>query len=173
MKKINAFLSLFLLVSFMCLNAAKAQGQDGYIGIAAGTADTSIDDLSDDVDLDALVLQLGVWMTENNSVELRMGKGIDDDSAGPVDVEIESIGGLYGTYYWHLGNHLSAYGIAGWSRASAKFSSAAGSDQEDENGLSYGAGIKVSVLVIEFMRYLDTTEVEADVISAGLRYNFD
>lgn len=173
MKKTIALPSLLLLISFIRFDVAQAEGWDSYIGIGAGTSDTSIDDLSDNVDLDVLVLQFGIWMSENNSIELRMGKGIGDDSVGPVDAEIESIGGLYGTYHWHLGNHFSVYGIAGWSRASAKSSVNGDSDQDDENGLSYGAGMKISIVNVEFMRYLDTSEVEADAVSVGLHYNFD
>lgn len=173
MKIIIALPLIFLLFSFMCFNVAQAEGRDSYIGIGAGTADTAIDGLSDDLDLEAIVLQLGVWMTDNISIEIRMGKGIGDDSVGAADVEIESVGGLYGTYHWNLGNQLSVYGIAGGSRASVKVTGSGGSVQDDENSLSYGAGIKISILSIEYMRYLDTSEVEADVASVGLLYEFD
>ena len=157
----------------MYLSVVQAEGLDGYIGLGAGTAETSIDGLSEDVDLDALTLQLGAWMTENISIELRMGKGIGDDSVGAADAEIENIGGLYGTYHWHLGNQLSVYGIAGGSRASVKLSGNGGSDQDYDNDLSYGAGIKISIISIEYMSYLDTSEVEANVLAVGLLYTLD
>ena len=74
---------------------------------------------------------------------------------------------------WNLGSQLSVYGIAGGSRAFVKVSGNGGSVQEDDNGLSYGAGIKVSILRIEYMSYLDTSEIEADVVSVGMLYTFD
>lgn len=173
MKKIIAFPCILLLVAHPCFITAHAQGRDSYIGIGAGIADTSIDGLSEDVDLEALVLQLGVWFTGNSSLELRIGKGIGEDSVGTAEAEIESLGGLYGTYHWHLGDQLSVYGIAGMTRASTKITVGNVSGQDNESGLSYGVGMKISIVSIEFMRYLDTSEVEADAVSVGLLYEFN
>ena len=64
MKRTIALPAIFLLAGLMFFNVAQAEARDSYIGIAAGTADTSIDGLSDDVDLDAWTLQLGVWMSD-------------------------------------------------------------------------------------------------------------
>ena len=173
MKRKNALPFTFLLVSLTYFNVAQAEGRNNYMGIGAGTAETSIDGSPEDIDLDALTLQLGAWVTDNISIEIRMGKGIGEDSVGAAEAEIESIGGLYGTYHWNLGNQLSVYGIAGWSRASVKLSGNGGSVQDDDNGLSYGAGIKISILSIEYMSYLDTSHVEADVVAVGLLYTLD
>jgi opacity protein-like surface antigen len=173
MKTIATFLAVLALVSYPYLNVAQAEGANTYIGIGAGSADTSLDCTSCDVDLDFLVLQLGVWTTDNTSIEIRMGKGSGDDSIGPLDIELESFGGLYGTYHWNLGNHASVYGIAGWSTASLKVSSGNDSLQDDEDGLSYGAGMKFSILSVEYIRYLDTSDVEADAVSVGLHYTFE
>ena len=54
-----------------------------------------------------------------------------------------------------------------------KASSGNGSAQDDENGLSYGAGMKFSILSIEYIRYLDTSDVEVDAVSVGLQYTFE
>ncbi len=172
-KRITVLSSILFLFSGMYFNIAQAESGDSYIGIGVGTADTSIGDVPGDVDLDVLLLRLGVWITDNISLEARVGTGIDDDSTGSVDLEVESIGGLYGTYHWNLGKHASVYGIAGRSRASVKFSQGGSSDQDTDNGVSYGAGIKLSILSLEYMRYLDTSDVEADAIGVSLRYTFD
>lgn len=172
-KKTIALPSILLLVSLAGFNVAQARGMDSYIGIQGGTADASFDGVSGDVDLDFMMLQLGIWLTDEVSAELRMGKGFGDDSIGSVDVELESIGGLYATYHWHMGDQFSVYGIAGWSQASGKFSGPGGSDQADDNGPSLGAGLKISIVSVEFMRYLDTSDVEIDAVSVGLQYTFD
>ena len=173
MKQLIALPSILILISFTYFNVAQAEGRDAYIGIQYGSADTSISVASGDVDLDFAMLQLGVWMTDNASIEVRLGAGNGDDSIGPVDLEIEGIGGLYGTYHWNLGSHASIYGIAGWSDATLKVSRPNGSGQEDENGPSYGVGLKFSILSVEYMSYLDTSDVEADAVSVGLHYTFD
>jgi len=172
-KRIIALLSIVLQICYMYFNVAQAEARDSYIGIQIGSADTSFDGISSDVDLDFLMIQLGVWMDDNTSIELRMGKGRGDDSIGPLDLNIESIGGMYVAYHWDLGKQASIYGIAGGSSASAKFSVSSGSDQDDYYSLSYGAGMKFSILSVEYMHYLDTTEVEADAVSVGLHYAFD
>lgn len=173
MKRITALPSVLLLVGSLCFNAAQAEGVANYIGLGVGTTETSYDDIPGEVDLEVLVLQLGVWITDNISLEARMGTGIDDDSTGSVDVDVESIGGLFGLYHWKLGEHASIYGIAGRSRASLKFSQGGSSDQDKDNGVSYGAGIKLSILNVEYLRYLDTDDIEIDSVNASLIYTFD
>ena len=59
------------------------------------------------------------------------------------------------------------------SRLTLKASGLGSSEQEDENGLSYGVGAKISIFSFEFMRYIDNNEVEADVVSVGVQYTFD
>ena len=173
MEKLITLPSILILICYTCFNVAQAEGRNTYIGIQYGSADTSFGDDSSDVDLDFLTLQLGVWVNDNVSIEVRMGTGSGDESVESVDFEIESIGGLYGTYHWNLGNHASIYGIAGWSDITLKKSEDGGSIQPDENGLSYGVGMKLSILSVEYMRYLDTDHLEADAVSVGLHYTFD
>ena len=173
MKKIITLSSILILLGHTYFNVAQAGARNAYIGISAGSADTSFDGIDEDFDLDGITLQLGVWMTDNASLEARMGKGNGDDSIGSLDLELESLGGLYGTYHWFLGDQVAVYGIAGWSTASVKLSGDNGSIQDDDNGFSYGAGILLSIFTVEYMRLLDTTDVEVDVVSVGLRYTFD
>lgn len=173
MKKILALSSTLVLISYMFFNVAQAEGADTYVGIQYGSADTTVGGVPNDFDLEFLALQIGVWVSDNTSLELRMGKGNGKHSAGGYDLEIESMGGLYGTYHWPLGDQASIYGIAGWSTASFKLSQGATGNQEDENDISYGVGVKISVLSVEYMSYLDNSNVKADVVSVALQYGFD
>ena len=173
MKKLITLPLILILICYTYFNVAQAEDRNTYIGIQYGSADTSFGDDSSEVDLDFLTLQLGVWVNDNVSIEVRMGTGNGDESVDSGDLEIESIGGLYGTYHWNLGNHASIYGIAGWSDISLKKSGDGGSIKADENGLSYGVGMKFSILSVEYMRYLDTDDIEAGAVSVGLHYTFD
>lgn len=164
---------LFILVNLTHSNLAMAEGKNPYIGIFAGSADTSLRGTDNDFDLDYVMLQLGVWVTDDFSLEGRMGWGNGTDSTGPFDLEIENFGGVYGAYHWYFGDHVSVYGIAGWSDATLKKSGSSGSIQGDDRGLSYGAGIKLSILNIEYLRLLDTSDTEVDAVSVGLQYTFD
>jgi len=173
MKKLLALPPTLILISYMFFNVAQAEVGDTYVGIQLGSADTTVGGVSNDFDLEFLALQIGVWLSDDISLEIRMGKGNGADSAGPVDLEIESMGGLYGTYHWPLGDQASVYGIAGWSTASFKLSQGAIGNQEDENDISYGVGVKISVFSVEYMSFLDNGNVKADIISVGLQYAFD
>jgi outer membrane immunogenic protein len=175
-KVVGLLLTAFLMLEqgyFNEARAAESEGADTYIGLQIGTADTSVDDLSGDFDLDYGLLQLGIWANEEVSIEFRTGVGTSKESSGGIDYEIESLYGLYGLYHYHLGEIASLYGALGVSRVTLKSSIPGDSVQENENGLSYGVGAKLSVFTLEYMRYLNTTDVTVDAISLGIQYTFD
>ena len=172
MKGIVVLLTIFVLGGSSIANATASEGADSYIGFQFGNSDVSVDGASE-LDLDLALFQLGVWINDEISLEVRTGSGSNDETVQGVDFEIEALYGLYGLYHVHFSDLASVYGAVGLSRLTLKASGAGGSVQEDENGLSYGVGAKLSVFSIEFMRYLDTNEVEADVVSVGLQYTFD
>lgn len=175
-KVVGLLLAAFSMLDQVYLNqasAAEREGADTYIGLQFGVADTSIDDFSDDLDLDYSLLQLGIWANENVSLEARTGAGTGDDTANGIDFELERIYGLYGLYHYHLGDIASVYGALGASRVTLKASIPGASDQEYENGMSYGIGAKLSVFTLEYMRYVDTTDFTVDAISLGVQYTFE
>jgi hypothetical protein len=171
-KGIVALLAIFALVGSTIANAAPLEGADSYIGIQFGNSDVSVDG-SSDLDLDLNLLQVGVWISDEFSMEFRTGRGTNDDTLGGFDLEIEALYGMYGLYHYKFSDFASVYGAVGLSRLTLKASGAGSSEQEDENGLSYGVGAKISIFSFEFMRYIDNNEVEADVVSVGVQYTFD
>jgi hypothetical protein len=168
-KSIVALLAIFALVGPGIANAASSEGVDTYIGLQFGNSDVSVDGVSD-LDIDLTLLQVGVWVSDDISLEIRTGRGMSDDTVQGVKFEIESVYGLYGLYHFHLSEFASLYGALGMSRATLKTST---SGQEEESSLSYGIGAKFSFFSVDFMRYMDTTDVEVDVVSVGLQYTFD
>jgi hypothetical protein len=173
-KVVGLLLAAFLMLDqgyFNEVRAAEGEGADTYIGLQFGVADTSTEGFSDD--LDYSLLQLGIWANEEVSVEFRTGLGTSRESSGGIDYEIESLYGLYGLYHYHLGEMASIYGALGGSRVTLKTSIAGDSVQEYENGLSYGVGAKLSVFTLEYLRYLDTTDLTVDTLSLGVQYTFD
>jgi hypothetical protein len=168
-KSIVALLAIFALVDPGIANAASSEGADTYIGLQFGNSDVSVDGISD-LDLDVALLQVGVWVSDDISLEIRSGGSTSDDTVQGVKFEIESVYGLYGLYHFHLSEFASLYGALGMSRATLKTST---SGQEEESSLSYGVGAKFSFFSVDFMRYMDTSDVEADVVSVGLQYTFD
>ena len=169
MKSIVALLAIFALVDPGIANAASSEGADTYIGLQFGNSDVSVDGISD-LDLDLSLLQVGVWVSDDISLEIRTGRGTSDQTVQGVEYEIESVYGLYGLYHFHLSELASLYGALGLSRATLKSST---SGQEEEASFSYGVGAKISFFSVDFMRYIDTSDVKFDVVSVGLQYTFD
>lgn len=154
---------------FNITEAAGSRDTDTYIGIQFGSADTSLDELPE-ADLDIGLIHLGVWASEEVSLEIRTGTGIDDDTVRGIELELESLYGVYGLYHYHISELASLYGAVGISKASLKASVSGSSDQDNDHGLSYGVGVKFSIFSVEFMRYLDTNEFEVDAVSVGVHY---
>ena len=175
-KVVGLLLAAFLMLDqgyFNEASAAQREGADTYIGLQLGTSESSIDDVSGDLDFDFGLLQLGVWASEEISLEFRTATGNGDDTSDGIEFELENLYGLYGLYHYHLGEIVSIYGALGISRVTLKGSTTGASDQESEDGLSYGVGAKLSMFTLEFMRYLDTTDVTVDAVSLGVQYTFD
>jgi hypothetical protein len=168
-KSIVALLAIFALVDPGIANAAPSEGADTYIGLQFGNSDVSVDGISD-LNLNLTLLQVGVWVSDDISLEIRSGRGTSDETVQGVNFEIESVYGLYGLYHLHLSEYASLYGALGLSRATLKASTAG---QDDESSLSYGVGAKFSFFSVDFMRYIDTSDVKLDVVSVGLQYTFD
>jgi len=93
-KSIVALLAIFALADPGIANAASSEGADTYIGLGFGNSDVSVDGISD-LDLDVTLLQVGVWVSDEISLEIRTGRGSNDDTVQGVDYEIEALYGLY------------------------------------------------------------------------------
>lgn len=153
-------------VTLLSSTASHAEGLESYLGLQYGTAD------SEGEELDYGLIRLGVMVSENMAVELRTGIGTDDTTISGITVEIEGISGIYGAYHFNFSDNTSIYGTLGWSDITVKGSMPAGSDQEKENGLSYGIGFEAYGFNVEWMQYLDTNDLEADAIAVGYNYHF-
>ena len=161
-------MSLLLVLS----TSVQADQLSSYLGVQLGTSESSLDGFGSDVDLDYTLIRFGIWVDDSIALELRTGRGIDDDNYQGIDLEVERIGGLYGLYHLNIGPNASVYGAAGWSDGTLKASQGNLSVQEDDDGFSYGFGAEFAGFNIEFMRYLDTSDITADAVSFGYNYHF-
>ena len=64
------------------------------------------------------------------------------------------------------------YGALGYSNVTLKVSSDTDSTQPDDNGLSYGVGFEAYGFNVEWMQYLDTTDIDASAVAIGYNYHF-
>ena len=172
MKNSVVLFAIFTLAGSAPANAAPAEVRDTYLGFQLGNSAVSFNGESD-LDLDLTLLQFGVWVSDDISLEVRTARGGNVETIQGVDYEIESIYGMYGLYHFHFSEFASLYATAGMSRAVLKTSVPGGSEQQEESSFSYGVGAKLSVFSIDFMRYMDIDEMEVDVVSVGLQYTFN
>lgn len=152
----------FVLVLLFTTSTYAIEPRNSYIGFHLGEADV------DDVDLDYYLIRMGVEVDDHIDLELRYGRGSNEQDYGGIDFEIESIGGLYGLY--HVG---ILYGIAGWSSGTVKASLMGQNIQIEEDSFSYGVGLEFLGFNVEWMQYIDTSDIEADAVSIGYSYYFE
>ncbi len=151
-----------VLVLLFTTNTYALESGNSYIGFQLGEADV------DDVDLDYYLIRFGVEVNDHIDLELRYGRGSNDQEDGGIDFEIESIGGLYGLY--HVG---ILYGIAGVSSGTVKASLMGQNIQIEEDSFSYGVGLEYQGFNVEWIQYIDTSDIEVDAVSIGYNYYFE
>ncbi len=139
----------------------------GVIQFAIADVDTALGD----ADPTALVGRFGKFMTDSVSLEGRFGIGLSDDETEflgiDVDIDIETIIGVYVLGHATTGGDNSFYGLIGITRGEIEASALGESDSDSETDLSFGFGVNLGSINIEFVNYIDDDDVEATAISLG------
>ena len=151
-----------VLVLLFTTNSYALESGNSYIGLQLGEADV------DDLDLEAYLIRFGVGVSDRIDLELRYGRGLNDQEDGGIEFEIESIGGFYGLY--HVG---ILYGIAGVSSGTVKASLLGQNTQVEEDSFSYGVGLEYQGFNVEWIQYIDTSDLDVDAVSIGYNYYFE
>lgn len=151
------------------------------LGPYGGIQYSSIED-DENADLGVLNARLGTFMTENLSVEARIGTGISDHSeevAGvKATVEADTVVGAYLRGGIFITPTLYPYLIVGYTQFDYTISAQGfGSMSDDESGTSLGLGAefflsKNAGITLEVMRLLDEDDVELDSTSLGIVLRF-
>jgi opacity protein-like surface antigen len=184
---------IYIVLTSMLLFVAAAGIADtedkNYIGIQYGVGDYSEEGISKSYDPTAYMIRIGRYFSPNFSIEGRLGSGLDDDTQflpefGPggldVSLELDTIIGIYGVWHMNLSESSSIYGILGASDVEGTASVSgfpAAKDSNSESGYSYGIGADIGVsdnvaLNIEYINYLDKSNVELSAIALGAVFSF-
>ena len=157
-----------------------------YAGVQYAIATYSEDGFSEELNPTALVGLLGANISDNFSIEGRLGLGLQDDTvnvAGIADVslEIDSLIGVYGVGHINLNESSSVYGLLGLSRVEGTVSlpdfPEFGSESDDDTGLSYGIGADIGIgnnvaLNIEYVQYLNKSDFDISAFAFGVKFGF-
>ena len=174
---------------FIAGSAAATAENRNYVGVQYGVSSYSESGVSKDFEPTAIIARFGRDINPNFAIEGRLGMGLDDDTqfvpelcdcGADIEFEIDTILGIYAKGSINPNEWLSLYGMLGGSRVSVTaglsgFPSTEESD--DENSLSYGAGIDIgfsssAAVNFEYMRYLDKDDFSLDIASIGLTFRF-
>lgn len=167
MKKLTLVL-LLLLTS----NAYAYETGDTYVGVQFGQAEVEIDGI-DDIEPTYGLVRLGIYLTPALALDLRYGDGIDDDTLMDVEFSIDRIAGLYALYHLELGSSVSVYGLLGYSEVDLKAETSGGSLSEDKDDVSFGIGLDIGSINIEYTQVLDGSDYEVNAASIGYTYYFE
>ncbi len=167
MKKLTLVLLLLLTSS-----AYAYETSDTYVGVQFGQAEIEVDGI-DDIEPAYGLVRLGIYLTSAIALELRYGDGIDDDTLMDVDYSIDRIAGLYALYHLELGSSASVYGLFGYSEGDLKAEASGGSVIEDKDDVSFGIGLDIGSINLEYTQYLEGSDYEVNAASIGYTYHFD
>ncbi|MCG8394814.1 MAG: porin family protein [Pseudomonadales bacterium] len=175
-----------LIVSCSLLSTTGAYAAGPYIG--GNYSQIQYDSQEFDTDtlkIDSATVNAGFEFTDFLALEARGGVGLDEDSQGIADFEMDHLYGGYVKLGAPVGDTLRPYVIGGYTKVKGKVSAdgtVAGvnysfSDTETFEDESYGAGLDFNITDtvganLEYMRYVDTDDEEISGISVGLRSAF-
>lgn len=162
--------TLLIAMLFAPASYAAKQGSN-YVGVQYALVEIDFDGIGD-VEPTALVGKIGHFLTDNVAFEGRLGIGLQDDDILGVDVEVDSIFGIYGVFHASSTSDTTFYGVLGYSDAEAEFSGPGGSAEGDESSISFGFGANIGKLNIEYMSYIDEDDTDATAISFGFVTQF-
>jgi opacity protein-like surface antigen len=177
---------VFVLIATETIAATEGSS---YITVQYGYGDYNEDGINETFNPTALVGRFGYFFHPAFSIEARLGLGLQDDTQfvssiglNGIDarLDLDHIVGLYGTGHINLTDSISFYGVLGASsvKATASIPSIpALTASDDESSVSYGVGADVGIskniaLNIEYMRYLEKSNYDFDMIGLGATFSF-
>lgn len=163
---------ILVLVLLFSSNIYANEPGDAYIGVQFGQSSLEVDGF-DDIDNTYGLIRLGRHITSDITFDLRYGDGIGDDTLMGVDFSIDRIFGLYILYHLELSSTISIYGLIGYTEADLKAEANGGSLVEEDDDISYGIGLNIGNINVEFTQYLDGSDFEANAIGIGYNYYFE
>ncbi len=162
----------FVLTMGIALPAFAAEPGGLYGGLQYAQVTYDEDDF-DELEPTALVGRIGSFVTDNVSIEGRIGTGLEEDDIDlfipgfgrvEAEVEVESLYGFYLAVHSDPSRQASVYGILGVSRAELEVSALGVSVDDDDSGLSYGIGLNFGYFNVEYMSYLDDDDYDATAL---------
>jgi outer membrane immunogenic protein len=155
----------YLSILLLALSSTAFAG--GYAGVSYGTINTDITDHT------AATLHAGYQFNEYIGVEARTLISASEETYSDVNLEVDSLYGIYLTAAMPLSDSASVYLVAGRTEGEVTASYGGYSASAEESSSSYGGGVKLNLRENWTVRaeFLQTFE-DVDQVSLGLQFNF-
>lgn len=176
--------SLFVLLLGAC-GTAIAGSPGPYFQLGGSALNIEADPGALDADVFTLHGGLGYQFNQFFAAEGRIGFGIADDTVSAnttagvqeVDVELNNYIGVYGKAGVPVGSFAWPYVAFGYTRGELEVSSPAGSFDDSDSDVSFGAGADFdlsagSKLGLEYMRFYDEDGTTLDGFSLNYKSMF-
>lgn len=161
--------SIMVLTGSLVLSGAAAA--DVYGGLSYGALETEFG--SREFDTPTLNLAIGNVFNPNFAVEGRIGFGVDDDSDGGINAEIDDYLAVYAKPMLPLSDVLTLYGLLGVADTTVDTNFG----DEDDDDISYGIGLSAKTrhnldLFGEYVTLYDDDNVEITGFNLGANMRF-
>ena len=168
---------ILLIIAFVFVyssHAPAANEEKRYVGFQYSLI--TYDEDGDEAEPTALIARYGHFLNNWFAIEGRIGFGLEDDTLEvgslDIDVEVENLFGVYGVFQTGNISIVSLYAIIGYTQIDLEGSANGISADENANGLSYGLGVNIGPLSIEYMDYIEDDYYDVSAISLGYIYRF-
>jgi len=171
---LKQILLIIVFISVYSSHAPAADEEQRYVGFQYSLV--TYDEDGDEAEPTTLIARYGQFLNDWVAIEGRIGFGLEDDTLEvgslDIDVEVENIIGVYGVFQTGSISILSLYGIIGYTHIELEGSAHGIAVDENANGLSYGLGVNIGSINIEYMNYIEDYYFEVTAVSFGYSYNF-
>lgn len=185
MKKLVSLVALPLFFMSTTASADPLSKGSGYLGGQYSLLTYSEDGINEDAEPTAFTGRIGHFIADRVALESRIGAGLGDDEvrvntyAGSVDVnvELDSLFGIYAVGHIPLAPSASIYGLIGFTSIEATFSAGGYSASMSDSGLSYGFGAEFYPnqkfsMNVEYAQYLNETGYNLSAVNIGGSFHF-
>lgn len=172
------------LVSVLALAAIGAQAQTyGEIGYTTVSFTDPSSSPTIKTSPKALRGLMGYEISENIAIEGIIGLGLGSDSikvngqSSGANLKINSMYGVYLTPKAKLADNLEGFVRAGYMHVKGTATDSGSSSTSSESGFSYGFGARYALdknmsLNVDYMSYLNKTDIKATGFTVGIGYKF-
>lgn len=164
-------MKLKLAAALIAATMSSSAMADSYFGV--NYVNANVDFGFTDASPSALMMKYGSYLGDNFSLEGRLAFGLSDDTTFGVDVEFDSVLGIYGVYNFMPEGDFNPYVMFGYSDGEISADNVSGSD----SGFGYGLGADIAVgessaVNVEYASYLDEGGVEITGLNLGFTWKF-